>query len=176
MPALPHLPATHEFVVRDMLSFCPTCSLETIAKANPGKTVLVVTHGGILNSIFKRIVGQDLTSPRRFGITNAAISQVNSNEGPTTHYMYFTHIRCGAVLTLYPLLLPASCATRKAGAGLSRCGTTPAIYRSLGFFTFNNMNGKRLPDRDWPMARPADFFIAHRIYPAMLIKCRLSDV
>lgn len=59
--------------------FCPTCSLETIAKANLGKTVLVVTHGGILNSIFKRIVGQDLTSPRRFGITNAAISQVNSN-------------------------------------------------------------------------------------------------
>ena len=48
-----------------------------LAGAHPGKTLLLTVHGGVLTMIMKMILQEPLESPRFFGITNAAISEIS---------------------------------------------------------------------------------------------------
>jgi 2,3-bisphosphoglycerate-dependent phosphoglycerate mutase len=46
--------------------------VEEAARACPGGRVVVVTHGGPLDSLFRHALGLDLALPRRFALPNAA--------------------------------------------------------------------------------------------------------
>ena len=48
--------------------------IEDLAEKHTGKTVLIVSHGGVLNGLFYRAVSLPLSEPRRFSLLNAAIS------------------------------------------------------------------------------------------------------
>ncbi|NQU45209.1 histidine phosphatase family protein [bacterium] len=49
--------------------------VERIVARNPGRTILIVTHGGVLNGLFYRAIGIPLSELRRFSLFNAAINQ-----------------------------------------------------------------------------------------------------
>lgn len=46
------------------------------ARQTPGATVLVVTHGGVLDMVYRAAVGQSLAGPRVAAIPNAGINRV----------------------------------------------------------------------------------------------------
>ena len=48
--------------------------LNEIARSNPGDTVLIVTHGGVLINIFKYVVGLPLDSPRKFKVWSGSLN------------------------------------------------------------------------------------------------------
>ena len=48
--------------------------VEEIASRHGGQRVLIVTHGGVLNGLFRRAVGLGLAAPRRYSLLNASIS------------------------------------------------------------------------------------------------------
>jgi len=48
--------------------------VEELAQRHPGGKLLVVTHGGVLNSLFYYALRIPLTEPRRFSLFNAAIN------------------------------------------------------------------------------------------------------
>lgn len=48
--------------------------VEELAPRDPDLTVLVVAHGGVLNSLFYKAIGISLSEPRRFSLFNAAIN------------------------------------------------------------------------------------------------------
>jgi len=48
----------------------------SIAGANPGKSILVFTHGGVLDMLYRHITGLDLSAERNFGIPNAGLNRV----------------------------------------------------------------------------------------------------
>lgn len=48
--------------------------LERIAGDHPGETVVVVTHGGVLNCLFRHTTGIPLETPRRFSARNASLN------------------------------------------------------------------------------------------------------
>ncbi len=50
-----------------------TC-VENLVKQHVGQTILLVTHGGILNSLFYRAVNLSLSAPRKFSSCNATIN------------------------------------------------------------------------------------------------------
>jgi probable phosphoglycerate mutase len=52
---------------------CVACAAE-IAARHAGRTVLIVAHGGILDSFFRHAMGLDLGAPRCFSLYNASIS------------------------------------------------------------------------------------------------------
>lgn len=60
-------------------AFCDRAwnALQRIAAAETGRHVLVVTHGGVLRAVAKRVLGLPLEAPRRFSITNAAINRLS---------------------------------------------------------------------------------------------------
>jgi len=47
-----------------------------IAKENEGRSILVVTHGGVLDMFYRFITGLSLNAPRDFGIPNAGLNRV----------------------------------------------------------------------------------------------------
>ena len=49
--------------------------LEEIAARHPGETILVVTHGGIVDSLFRETLGIPPESPRRYSLYNAALNR-----------------------------------------------------------------------------------------------------
>jgi probable phosphoglycerate mutase len=51
-----------------------TSCLREIALHHPGKTVVIVTHGGVLNGLLRRTLDIPLEVPRRFKIWNASIN------------------------------------------------------------------------------------------------------
>lgn len=51
-------------------------SLEDIALRHAGETVLVFTHGGVLDKLYRRASGIPVTTPREFRIPNAGINRV----------------------------------------------------------------------------------------------------
>ena len=55
--------------------------MDALAKKHKGKTVLVVTHGGCLDVVYRMASGIDLTAPRNFPIPNAAINWVDYVDG-----------------------------------------------------------------------------------------------
>ncbi|MEW6691044.1 MAG: histidine phosphatase family protein, partial [Pseudomonadota bacterium] len=50
--------------------------LKAIAEAHPGQSVLVVTHGGVLDKLYRFVTGMPLSAPRDFGIPNCGINRV----------------------------------------------------------------------------------------------------
>jgi probable phosphoglycerate mutase len=57
-----------------------TC-LNEIAASHTGQTVTVVTHGGVLDSVFRHVFGIPLDVKRRFSIYNASISSFKVCDG-----------------------------------------------------------------------------------------------
>ncbi len=57
-----------------------TCA-EELARHHGGQRLLVVAHGGILNSFFRHAVGMDLTAPRHFSLYNASINTFTLTDG-----------------------------------------------------------------------------------------------
>jgi probable phosphoglycerate mutase len=49
-------------------------SVEDLARQHPGGVILIVAHGGVLNSFFRKAVGLPLEVPRRFSLDNAALN------------------------------------------------------------------------------------------------------
>ena len=47
---------------------------DQLGERHPGRRLLIVAHGGVLNSFFRHAAGQDLASPRRFSLYNASIN------------------------------------------------------------------------------------------------------
>ena len=47
-----------------------------IAGAHPGKSILVFTHGGVLDKLYRFITGLPLSAERKFGIPNAGLNHV----------------------------------------------------------------------------------------------------
>jgi len=52
-----------------------------LAIKHPGETIVVVTHGGVLNRVFRTIVGLGLDAPRKFKIMNTSINVLNFVDG-----------------------------------------------------------------------------------------------
>lgn len=55
--------------------------IERIAAIHPGKSILVFTHGGILDKLYRHITGLPLSAPREFGIPNAGLNRVELAAG-----------------------------------------------------------------------------------------------
>ena len=51
-------------------------TVERLASRHAGQTILLVTHGGVLDIIHRRAAGRDLSSPRDFVVPNAALNWV----------------------------------------------------------------------------------------------------
>ena len=49
--------------------------VEELAQRNPGRKLLVVAHGGVLNGLFYKAIEIPLSDPRRFSLFNAAINR-----------------------------------------------------------------------------------------------------
>ncbi len=54
---------------------------EEIAASHAGQRVAVVTHGGVLSAIFRRVAGLPLGAPRRCALWNASINVVAIENG-----------------------------------------------------------------------------------------------
>ena len=50
--------------------------IEEIIRKNSGKNLLVFTHGGVLEIVYRHATGRGLTTPRDFEIPNAALNRV----------------------------------------------------------------------------------------------------
>ena len=59
---------------------CINCT-EDIAMREAGKRILLVTHGGILNSFLYKSLNIPLTEPRRFSLFNASINAFSITNG-----------------------------------------------------------------------------------------------
>ncbi len=55
--------------------------LEAIARRHVGQTVLVVTHGGVLDIVYRSACGRGLDSPRDFPIPNAGLNWLERDAG-----------------------------------------------------------------------------------------------
>ena len=51
-------------------------TIERIASRHAGQTLLLVTHGGVLDIVYRRITGRDLSGPRDFPVPNAALNWI----------------------------------------------------------------------------------------------------
>lgn len=54
---------------------------EKVAASHPGKTILIVAHGGTLSSIFNFVVGLAPDSPRRHSLFNGSINRFSIKQG-----------------------------------------------------------------------------------------------
>ena len=50
--------------------------ISRIAKQNAGRNVLVFTHGGVLDKLYRHVTGLPLSAERDFGIPNAGLNRV----------------------------------------------------------------------------------------------------
>jgi probable phosphoglycerate mutase len=55
--------------------------LSKIVKENEGKKILVFTHGGVLDKLYRHITGLPLSAERNFGIPNAGLNRVEVTAG-----------------------------------------------------------------------------------------------
>lgn len=53
-------------------------SVTAIAERHPEEDVLVFTHGGVLDKLYRYVTGLDLSAPRDFGIPNCGINRVGA--------------------------------------------------------------------------------------------------
>ena len=59
---------------------CVACATE-LAGRHAGQRILIVTHGGILDSFFRHALELPLTVPRRFSLFNAGINSFTVTDG-----------------------------------------------------------------------------------------------
>jgi len=57
-------------------------AISKIAKENEGKSVLVFTHGGVLDELYRSIHGIPISAPRDFGIPNCGINRLDTGAEP----------------------------------------------------------------------------------------------
>lgn len=57
-----------------------TACLEELVGRHPGETIVAVTHGGVLDGLFRFVVGLPLSVPRRFVIPNGALNVLRFEE------------------------------------------------------------------------------------------------
>ena len=50
--------------------------VDTIAARHEGKSILVLTHGGVLDMLYRHVAGLALSAPRAFGIPNCGINRL----------------------------------------------------------------------------------------------------
>jgi len=58
------------------LSARVTGAIELLAQRHRGQSVLLVSHGGVLDVCYRRATGRDLSAPRDFPIPNAALNWI----------------------------------------------------------------------------------------------------
>ncbi|HUW84871.1 MAG TPA: histidine phosphatase family protein [Phycisphaerae bacterium] len=66
--------------VRQRHERCVACATE-LAGGHAGRRILIVTHGGILDSFFRHALELPLTVPRRFSLFNASINSFTVTNG-----------------------------------------------------------------------------------------------
>lgn len=66
--------------MRDRYELAVGC-LEQLAADHPGRRVAIVTHGGILNAVFRRCMVLPLNGPRTFVIVNASVNVIRVKDG-----------------------------------------------------------------------------------------------
>lgn len=52
-----------------------------LARRHQGESILVVTHGGVLDMVYRHATGCGLSAPRDFGLPNAAINRIEVGPG-----------------------------------------------------------------------------------------------
>lgn len=57
-------------------------ALSKIAKENDGKSILVFTHGGVLDELYRSIHSIPMSAPREFGIPNCGINRLDTGAKP----------------------------------------------------------------------------------------------
>jgi len=65
---------------RQLFDRCINCA-EDLAVCYPGKNVLIVGHGGVLSSFFRKSIDAPLGGPRRFSLFNASINSFGISNG-----------------------------------------------------------------------------------------------
>lgn len=68
---------------------------EEIAARHIGQTILIVAHGGVLNSFFYKALNIPLTEPRRFSLFNGSINvfSISENEWRLETWGDIHHLR-----------------------------------------------------------------------------------
>lgn len=57
-------------------------TVHALAAAHPGEQIAIVSHGGVLDSLYRAAVGIELTAPRTWKITNTAVHRfLRTDEG-----------------------------------------------------------------------------------------------
>ena len=51
-------------------------TLHDLIRSHPGEQILIVTHGGVLDTIYRIVTGADISAPRTWMIPNAAINWI----------------------------------------------------------------------------------------------------
>ncbi|KAB7622749.1 histidine phosphatase family protein [Verminephrobacter eiseniae] len=77
-------------------------AVRRIAQQHAGKTVLVVTHGGVLDMIWRTAHGQGLAGPRQSDIPNAGLSRVRV-DGDALQVLHWADTRHLADLPAQPV-------------------------------------------------------------------------
>lgn len=67
---------------------------EETAAANEGKRIVVITHGGVLDGVFRKIFGIPLSHPRKFSLYNASVNtvQIYQKEWRLLNWGYTAHL------------------------------------------------------------------------------------
>lgn len=55
--------------------------IHEIAETHPGRSVVIVTHGGVLNGIFRYVIGLPLDAPSTFKLWNTGINSFSCENG-----------------------------------------------------------------------------------------------
>ena len=55
-------------------------ALDALARTSPGK-VIIVTHGGVLDTFYRIAVNAPLDAPRTWQLLNASVNQIKVDEG-----------------------------------------------------------------------------------------------
>ncbi len=92
-----HEPEFSDFGIESQTAFRDriVAAIDKLAIQHAGKTILTVTHGGSLSSVFKHTIGLDLGAPRRYELTNCSINQVKIYQGEWTisTWGYSNHLK-----------------------------------------------------------------------------------
>ena len=56
-------------------------AIEDFSDRHVGHSLLVVTHGGVLGSIFRHVVGLSLDAPRRYALLNCSVNVIEKKNG-----------------------------------------------------------------------------------------------
>jgi broad specificity phosphatase PhoE len=55
--------------------------VNAIAQSHSGKRILIVTHGGVLDCMMRRVFNYPLSAPRSFSIYNASVNRFSITDG-----------------------------------------------------------------------------------------------